>query len=67
MKIKVVYLASLREQLGKSSEDLEIAPGVHGRRLARAPYARGVLATALAPRAGAARRRQPEIAQPATR
>ena len=26
MKIKVVYLASLREQLGKSGEDLEIAP-----------------------------------------
>jgi len=26
MKIKVVYLASLREQLGKSGEDLEIPP-----------------------------------------
>jgi molybdopterin synthase sulfur carrier subunit len=26
MKIKVLYLASLREQLGKSGEDLEIPP-----------------------------------------
>jgi len=26
MKIKVLYLASLREQLGKSGEDVEISP-----------------------------------------
>ena len=28
MKVKVLYLASLREQLGKPGEDLEIAPAV---------------------------------------
>ena len=26
MKVKILYLASLREQLGKSGEDLEILP-----------------------------------------
>ena len=26
MKVKVLYLASLREQLGKAGEDLEISP-----------------------------------------
>jgi molybdopterin synthase sulfur carrier subunit len=26
MKVKILYLASLREQLGKSGEDLEIPP-----------------------------------------
>ena len=28
MKVKVLYLASLREQLGKLGEDLEISPAV---------------------------------------
>jgi len=48
MKIKVVYLASLREQLGKAGEDLEIPPATSTVAGLRALLmARGCVAAAL--------------------
>ena len=61
MKVKVLYFAGLREQLGKPGEDLELPPatstvaGLRTHLMARG----GAWQSALAQRQGAARRREP--------
>src|SRR5260370_8772363 len=67
MKIKVLYLASLREQLGKSGEDLEIPPatstvaGLPALLMARRGAWQAALAQGKALRVAV----NPEMAQPA--
>src|SRR5258708_23746864 len=68
MKVKVLYLASLREQLGKSGEDLEIppatstVPGLRALLMARGGAWQAALAQGKALRAAV----HQEMAQPAT-
>ena len=68
MKVKIVYLASLREQLGKPGEDLEISPaastvaGLRALLMARG----GVWETALAQGKALRVAVNQEMAQPTT-
>src|SRR5258708_9595336 len=68
MKVKVLYLASLREQLGKSGEDLEIPPatstvaGLRALLMARGGAWQAALAQGKALRVAV----NQEMAQPAT-